>query len=346
MKPALTLSLLLSLGLAAGCSGADEQVGAVAPSARPKLAFVTNCVAEFWTIAAHGARASEREFDVEVSVQMPPNGTAEEQQRILEDLLAKGVQGIAVSPKDPDNMTALLDRVAGRVPLVTHDSDAPQSKRLAYVGMDNYDAGRLCGQLIAQSAPGGGAVVILVGTLDQDNARGRRQGLIDELLGRSHDPKRFDPQNAVLKGDRWEIRATFTDDFDHSKCKATAQDALTRWQDLAVMVGLFEYEPPLILEAVEEAGRLGAIAVVAFDENERTLQGIVDGKVRGTIVQNPYEYAHRSLELLSRLVREPDPQRRAALLPQKGFIDIPARRIDQGNVRAFWDDLRAKTGKQ
>jgi ribose transport system substrate-binding protein len=321
--------------------------GAIAqePATRPKLAFVTNCVAEFWTIAAHGAEAAKKEFGIDVEVKMPPNGTAEEQKRILEDLLSKGVQGIALSPKDPDNMTGLINKTAQRVQLVTQDSDAPKSKRLCYVGMDNYEAGRMCGQLLEQCVPQGGAVVILVGTLDQDNARRRRQGVIDELLDRSKDPSRFDPQDAVLKGVKYEIRATFTDQFDRQKGKAAAQDALVRWNDIAAMVGLFEYEPPLLLEAIRSADKLGAIRIVAFDENDATLQGIVDGHIHGTVVQNPYEYARQSLGLLSRLCREPDAAKRAALLPKGGFLDIPARQITKANVQEFWDDLRRKTGK-
>ncbi|MGC3970460.1 MAG: substrate-binding domain-containing protein [Pirellulales bacterium] len=254
---------------------------------KPRLAFVTNCVAEFWTVGSFGVEAAKKEFGVDAVVRMPANGTAEEQKRILEDLLAKGVQGIALSPKDPENMTALLDKVASRAVLITHDSDAPASKRLAYVGMDNYDAGRMCGQLVKEALPNGGPIVILVGNLDQDNARRRRQGVIDEVLGRSRDPARFDKQDAVLKGDKYEIRASFTDQFDRQKAKAAAQDSLARWNDVACMVGLFEYEPPLLLEAVKSANRVGKVALVGFDENEATLQGIVDGQIHGTIVQNP-----------------------------------------------------------
>ncbi len=313
---------------------------------KPRLAFVTNCVAEFWTVGSFGVEAGKQEFGVEAVVRMPANGTADEQKRILEDLLAKGVQGIALSPKDPENMTALLDKVASRAVLITHDSDAPKSKRLCYIGMDNYDAGRMCGQLVKQALPGGGAVVILVGNLDQDNARRRRQGVIDELLGRTHDATRFDKQDAVCKGDLYEIRATFTDQFDRQKGKAAAQDALTRWSDVACMVGLFEYEPPLMLEAVKSANRLGKVALVGFDENEATLQGIVDGHIHGTVVQNPYEYGRRSMELLAKLVAEVDAKKREALLPKGGFLDIPARQIKRDNVRAFWDDLLQKTGKK
>jgi ribose transport system substrate-binding protein len=342
---ALAFALLPVLLAAAGCGG-GESASAAQPGGRPQLAFVTNCVASFWTVATFGVAKARQDFGVDVDVRMPPDGTVEQQKRFLDDLLAKGVQGIAVSPIDPANMTALLDRVAERTLLVTHDSDAPKSRRLCYVGMDNYDAGRMCGQLVEEAIPQGGAVVIVVGNLDQDNARGRRQGLVDELLGRSHDRSRFDPQDAVLKGERWEVRATFTDEFNRSKTKAVAEDSLVRWQDVACMVGLFEYEPPLLLEAVKLAGRLGKVAVVGFDENEATLQGIVDGTIHGTIVQNPYEYALKSLELLAQLAREPDAGKRAALLPASRWIDIPARAIRKADVQAFWADLKSKTGQK
>ena len=327
--------------LLASCSDKPQ-----AAAARPQIAFVSNCVAEFWTIAQRGAEAAAKEHDVDVTVRMPANGTAEEQQRILEDLAAKGVQGIAVSPKDPVNMGNLLDQLAARTLLVTHDSDAPASKRLAYIGMRNYDAGRLCGQMIKQALPSGGAIVLLVATLDQDNARGRRQGIVDELLGRAPDASRFDAQDAALEGGGFTIRATFTDQFDRQKGKAVIEDALGRWNDLAGIVGLFEYEPPLVLEAVKAAKRLDRVKVFGFDENDQTLQGIVDGEVAGTLVQNPYEYGYQSVALLARMLRTPDEAQRRALLPAGGFLDIPARRIDKDNVQAFWDDLRAKTGRK
>ena len=314
-------------------------------AAKPRLAFVTNCAVDFWAVAEAGAQAAAKQNNVELLVRMPPNGTAEEQKRALEDLVSAGVQGIAVSPKDPDNMTGLLNSIAERCQLITHDSDAPKSNRLCYIGVENYDAGRLCGQLLEQALPNGGPIVIVVGTLDQDNARHRRQGLIDYLLGREHDAKRFDKVDAVLKNDKWEIRATSTDNFDAQKAKQIVQDWLTRWPDLAGMVGLFAHEPPVILDAVQAAGRLDQVRIVGFDENDGTLQGIKDGHIFGTVVQNPYEYGRQSIELLAKLVREQDPQQRQALLPAGGMVVVPARQIRKDNVDAFWTDLKQKLGK-
>ncbi len=341
--PLLVVTLLLLLP---GCGGDGSESGGGGAAGKPRLAFVVNMPAEFWTIAEHGVKAAAAECDVATTFHVPAGGQVEQQKRILEDLVAKGVDGIAVSPRDAANMTGLLDKIAARTLLITHDSDAPASQRLAYVGMANYDAGRMCGQLVKQALPGGGRIVIMVGTLDQDNAKGRRQGLIDELLDRPHDPTRFDPQNAKLANDKYEIRATFTTESQPQKCKASTQDSLVRWPDVNCFVGLFEYEPPAIFEAVKSANRLGEVKIVGFDENDATLQGIVDGHIEGTIVQNPYEYGRQSVKLLADLVRAKDEAARQALLPEGGFQDIPARKITAVNVREFWDDLKQKTGKQ
>jgi len=312
---------------------------------KPDVAFVTNCAVDFWTVAEAGVAAAAAETGLNAVVKMPSTGTAEEQQRILEGLVAANVKGIAVTPKNPDDMTGLLDEIASRSVLITHDSDAPASKRLCYIGVDNYDAGRLCGQLVEEAMPDGGPIVILVGTLDQDNARGRRQGLIDQLLGRSHDRTRFDPQDAVLKNDKWEIRSTYTTQMDAQKAKAAAEDSLSRHADLKGMVGLFAYEPPVILDAVRAAGRLDSVAIVGFDEDRATLQGILDGEIHGTVVQNPYEYGYRSIQLLAKLLEAEDDAARQALIPEGGTVVVPARQIRKANVQEFWDDLNKKLGK-
>jgi ribose transport system substrate-binding protein len=96
--------------------------------------------------------------------------------------------------------------------------------------------------------------MIFVGRLGQLNAEQRRQGVIDELLDRDFDAERRDP-NEILKGDKYTILGTRTDDFDQAKAKQNAQDAIAKFPDLGCMVGLFAYNPPQCLQAVQEAGR-------------------------------------------------------------------------------------------
>ena len=305
-------------------------------SGKPRIAFVTNGVAAFWTIARTGVERAGRDFDADVSVHMPAEGISD-QKRIVQDLLTVGVDGIAISPIDPANQADLINEAARSARVVTHDSDAPGTDRLVYIGTDNYQAGRLCGQLVKEAIPDGGEIIVLVGRLEQDNARRRRQGLLDEILDRSHNPERYDPPGPVLRNEKYAIMGTLTDQFDRAKAKANAEDAMSRFPDLAALVGLFAYNPPLILEAVRQAGRAGEIIVVGFDEADQTLQAIQDGIMYGTVVQDPYRYGYESVRVLAALVK-----RDRSVIPASGFLDIPARQIRRDNVAEFWADLKSK----
>jgi ribose transport system substrate-binding protein len=297
---------------------------------------VTNGIASFWEVAEKGAEAGAREFDVQLLVRKPPEEA--DQKRMVEDLIALGVDGIAISPIDPDNQLDLLNEAASATNLITQDADAPQSERICYVGTDNYTAGRLCGELVKEALPGGGAVMIFVGRLGQLNARQRRQGVIDELLDRPPDPARRDPPDARLEGEKYSVLDTRTDQFDFAKAKALAEDAITRYPDLKCMVGLFAYNPPKCLEAVKEAGKLDSIRVIGFDEAEETLQAIADGEIYGTVVQNPYRYGYESMRILAGLARN-DP----SVLPEGGFLNIPTRKITRQNIEPYWNELRRLT---
>lgn len=326
--------LLLAAGfILAGCGGGSSS------SDQVSYAFVTNGVDPFWTIATSGVKTASTELGVHADVLMPAAG-AVEQKSMLEDLVTRGTTGIAVSPIDSANQTDFLNQVAKQTILITQDSDAPDSDRRVYIGMDNYDAGRECGKLVKEALPDGGTVMILVGRMEQDNARRRRQGVIDELMNRSHDNTRFDAPGQVIKGDKYSVLGTLTDQFDRAKAKANAEDTLARNPDIGAMVGLFAYNPPLILEALEQAGRLKDVQVIGFDEAERTLQGIIDGDVHGTVVQNPYMYGYKSVEVLHALQ-----EGRETEADEHGFINIPARQIRKDNVEAFWADLKVKLGK-
>ncbi|MCA9110111.1 MAG: substrate-binding domain-containing protein [Planctomycetaceae bacterium] len=178
-------------------------------------------------------------------------------------------------------------------------------------------------------------VMIFVGRIEQDNARLRRQGLIDELLGRAYDPDNFDEPGQIVGGNGVSILGTRTDNFDFSKAKSQAEDALTAHPNLACMVGLFAYNPPNILEALLGAGKLGEVNVVGFDEADETLQAIEDGYCYGTVVQDPYRYGFESVRILAGLARDDD-----SVIPEGGFLDIPAKKITQENVVEFRSHLK------
>ncbi len=325
----------------AGTIPSDTNASA-ATEERPHVAYITNGVASFWVIAESGANAGGEEADCDVTVLMPAEGISD-QKRMIEDMITKGVDGMAISPIDPENQIGLLNKAAKYTKLITQDSDAPGCDRLAYIGMDNYIAGRMCGELMAEALPEGGKVGIFVGRLEQDNARRRRQGVIDAILGRDNDATRFDPPDEPIKEGKWNIVGTYTDQFDLAQAKANVEDALSRHSDIAGMVGLFAYNPTMILEALKQGDKLGEVQVIGFDEADETLSGIQEGHIHGTVVQNPFEYGRRSVLLLAGLARG---KSLAELgMPENNFMNIPARQIRKDNVDEYWAELKKNLGK-
>jgi ribose transport system substrate-binding protein len=323
----------------AGCDGKHEGAAPSGPSGpkKARLAYVTNGVDPFWNTAAAGVRAAEKELGVECQVLMPPKGIVD-QKRMIEGLIARGIDGIAISPIDAKNQVGLINEAAARFPVITHDSDAPDSKRLCFVGMDNYKAGRAAGRLVKGAMSEGGKVMIFVGRLEQLNAQQRRQGVIDELLDRPMQElgrMNVDPPGAPLAGAKYTVLDTRTDNFDYARAKANAQDAMASTPDLGCMVGLFAYNAPQCLEAAKEAGRLDKIKIVSFDEQDAVLQGIIDGQVYGTISQQPYYYGYESVRILKGLANGDK-----SVLPAGGFLEIPIVEVTRANVEKFRVDLK------
>lgn len=351
-----SLWALLGLALISGCQTEDTtQVvdgGGGSASAQPadgrkSVAFVTNQIADFWKIAEAGCNAAAKEFDMEVQVIMPQEASAVVQKQKVEDVLTTGIQGVAISPLDADNQVEWLNSVAARVPMITHDSDAPQSNRLLYIGMDNYKAGRMCGDLIRNALPGGGRVLICIGRLEQDNSKYRRQGVIDSLLDRDRtidfyrsQPDAWDPNEGEVVGDKFTIVATLTDQGKPEVALQKAEDALVAYPDLQAMAGLFEYNPPACYQALKKAGKLNQIVLAGFDENDVTLQAIKDGECAGTVVQNPYMYGYESVRVLKELLNG-----NKSVIPDSKYIDIAPRAITAENVDTYWEDLRTLKGQ-
>jgi ribose transport system substrate-binding protein len=324
----LRLFLMAALIAAVGCSQqpGTSSGGGAAPgssSSPVKVAFVTNNASDFWKIAEAGTKKAAEELQCEVLFRIPPTGTAQEQQQILEDLIATGVGGVAISPNDPGNWTEILNEFAAQVPIVTQDSDAPDSNRACYIGTNNFAAGQQAGNLIKKSLPDGGKIMLFVGDMSAQNASDRKAGIAD-----------------VLKGTNIEIVDTRTDEADRAKAVQNVEDSLVTHPDLAALVGLWSYNGPAILQAVEGANKVGQIKIITFDEEDDTLRGVKEGAIEGTIVQQPYEFGYQSVRLLTELAAE-----NASRVPEGKQIFVPVKTITKQNVDEYWAELKRMTGK-
>lgn len=147
-----------------------------------RIAYVTNGVDPFWDLANEGLKKANPIFNAAGTSIMPPSGTVDEQIRMINERMTSGVDGIAISPIDPANQSSFINQIAAKVPLITQDSDAPDTTRLFYLGTSNYNAGRAVGKMVKEVLPEGGKVMIFVGKMEVLNAQERSQGVIDELL--------------------------------------------------------------------------------------------------------------------------------------------------------------------
>ncbi len=312
----------LKTALIAGVFGVATATS-LAALGKPQLVLVTNAAADFWTVARRGVeKAASENPDYSMEVVVTGQATAAEQRRELDDLLARGVAGIAISVDDASHATDELDKVAAKAVLVTTDSDAPQSKRLAYIGTDNVAAGRQAGQEIMKTIPNGGKIMLFVGTLDADNARERVQGIRE-----------------VLQGSKVEIIDVRTDQVDFTKAKSNVEDTLTKYPDIALLSGLWSYNTPQIVAAVNAAGKCGQVKIVGFDEDQGTLRGIMNGCVQSTIVQNPFEFGYQSMTDIVKATKG-----NKSWVPADGKIIIPTRVIDKSNAKSFADHMKELLG--
>jgi ribose transport system substrate-binding protein len=278
------------------------------------LAFVVNVPADFWTIARRGTEKAQAELpNYNIEMYIPGEMSAAAQKKILEDLLAKGVAGVAISPVNPDNSTEILNRVAEQAVLFTQDADAPNSKRTMYIGTDNVAAGRQAGELMKKALPNGGKAMLFVGTMDAANARERTQGIKE-----------------AIEGSKIEIIDIRTDGGDQAKAKANVEDTLTKYPDIDLLVGLWAYNTPQIYNAVKAAGKAGQVKIVGFDEDQQTLRGIAEGTIDGTVVQQPFEFGYQSMIKLAKYI---DGDK--SVVPANKLDIVPTQIVDKSNVEEF-----------
>jgi ribose transport system substrate-binding protein len=103
------------------------------------------------------------------------------------------------------------------------------------------------------------------------------------------------------------------------------------------MVGFYSYNPPRMYEALKDAGKLGQITVVAFDEDPITLGAVAEGSFAGTVVQNPYEWGITSAHLIADYLKGDKSK-----IPADGVIIIPGLTLTQDNVEQFQEDFQKK----
>jgi len=315
MKLIVTLALSAVLAITASQAGAAD---------KKKLAFVVNAASDFWKLAEAGVKKANAELpDYDMQLKYPAQGTAALQNALMDDLVAGGTSAIMISSVDPKTSIDAFNRVAAQVPLFTTDSDAPASKRIAYLGSSNTDAGVQAGEIAIKALPKGGKCMGFVGFLGADNAKERIAGF-----------------KKAIEGKGIELVDVRGDDVDFARARSNVDDVLAAKPDINCMVGFYSYNSPKIYEALKAADKLGKITVIAFDEDPITLGAVREGSFAGTVVQQPFEWGYRGMKLMVAYLKGDK-----SGIPENKLIIVPTKVIDKANVDQFAADLKAAVGK-
>jgi len=191
------------------------------------------------------------------------------------------------------------------------------------VGTDNAAAGRVAGGLIKEALPQGGKIMLFVGKLDARNAQERSQGIRE-----------------TLQGTNIEILDIRTDDTDRVRAKSNVSDTLVRHPDVAALVGLWSYNGPAILNAVQDANKAGQVKIIAFDEEDETLTGVKQGAIYATVVQQPFEFGYQAIKLMQQYLKGDK-----STVPASKQIFIPTLVIKQDNVDEFTKKINELRGR-
>jgi ribose transport system substrate-binding protein len=314
---------LSTVALAAALVFGTSMTPVVYAADKPTLAFVVNGASDFWKAAEAGVKKAQAELpDYNMELKYPEQASVAIQQRLMDDLVTAGVKGIMVSAVDPKTSTDGLNKIASETALFTTDSDAPQTNRVAYIGSSNVDAGKQAAEIAKKAMPDGGKCIGFVGLLGADNAKERIQGMKDGLAG--------------TKIELVDVRG---DDIDQTRAKKNVEDALVASPDATCMVGFYSYNTPRIYEALRDAGKLGQITVVGFDDDPITLGGVKEGNIAGTVVQQPFEWAYQGMKMMAAYLSGDK-----SSIPDSKLLIIKTVIIGKDDVDKYAANLKAMSG--
>ena len=293
-----------TLKLLAATTAIALTAGSAIAQDKPTLVFVVNAASDFWKLAEAGVAAAQAELpDVDMQFRYPAQGTAALQNALMDDLVSAGADAIMISSVDPKTSIDAFNRIA-------------------YLGSSNTLAGVQAGEIALAALPNGGTCMGFVGFLGADNAIERIAGFRQAVEG-----------SAITLVD---VRG---DDVDFARARSNVDDVLAANPEVDCMVGFYSYNPPKIYEALQAAGKLNQITVIAFDEDPITLGAVREGSFAGTVVQDPYAWGYEGMKLMAAYLGGDK-----SGVPADGLIIVPTKKIDKANVDAFQAELTARIG--
>ncbi len=294
----------------------------------------TNVKIPYWQAGSAGLFQAAAQLKVRSEFAGPDSYDPKAEQKAFQEAVRSKPTGILVSVADPSLLKDDIDQaVAAGIPVITVDSDAPASKRLLFIGTDNYHAGQTGGQRLAKEMNGKGNVVVFT-IPEQANLKERLRGYRDALEAF---PQIKITRVVDMKGDSRVAFDTATEVLGQDKKEHT--DAFVCLEALAGK----EVATVLSQHAIKDK------VVLAMDTDEDTLSWIQKGVIVATISQKPYTMSFVGLKILDDLYHHKlssltTDWARDSFAPIPAFVDTGSSLVDKSNVDAVIAASKSVTG--
>ncbi|GAB7523764.1 sugar-binding protein [Paraburkholderia sp. 2C] len=279
LRAALAQSLLAMLALSASAAHAKDAKDI-------SIAVIPKVAVPFFDDCNNGAQAEATKLDVKYQWVVPQNTQGSTQVQIIEDLISKHVDGIAISVNEPKSVESVMKRAEkSGIKVLTYDSDSPKSGRSMYIGTSNVAAGEAMAETMAKALNGNGDVAVITGQLGAVNLNERIAGI----------------KQGLAKYPGIKIVETQGTDDDLAKGVSVVETTLRAHPQLKGIFGVSQVGGPAVAKVLNtrEFGAMkGKLEVLAFDDLPDTVKGVRDGTIQAIMVQRPVTMGKLAVEHL------------------------------------------------
>ena len=237
----------------------------------------------YWQDHRRGWETAANELGVKAIFTGENGNDAARQVDIFEQVIAKNPAGILVSPIDPQMMIAPINKAIDMgIPVICIDTDSPKSKRLTYLGTDNYASGYRAGEILAKAIGNSGDVGIL--TIPGIYSLDERQRGFEEYLKQNH------PDIKVV--------SVLNDEADPSKATNAAAQMLKAVPNISGIFGTDAASGVGAAVALRKVDKLGKVKIVVFDKDSSVLELVEQGEIEATLIQRTFTMSYYGLKFL------------------------------------------------
>jgi ribose transport system substrate-binding protein len=271
------------------CGGGEKPGASVEPaaSARKTIAVIPKGTThEFWKSVHAGAVKAAREHDVDIIWKGPVReDDRDEQIKVVETFLSRGVDGIVLAPLDDRALVPVLkDAKARNVPVLIIDSGVEWQDYVSFVATDNERAGGLAAEHVGKLLGGKGDVLVMRYQEGSASTMAREQGFLSTLAAKF-------PELKVVSSNQYGGATTET-------AYATAEKLLSTHKNVQAIFCPNESTTFGMLRALEAARLAGKVRFVGFDASDKLVAALKAGHIDGLVVQNPFAMGEKGVSAL------------------------------------------------